>query len=159
MAEIKSNTLPWMVLSFLAALSLRILPIAYPWSVLNPDWVALVLIYWVLTSQGGVGVGLGWFVGIISDALTGHLLGQEALAYSVLAYLVLRWDKQIRFHSLPQQSLSILGLLLLEQILVFWTERVAPLGEDLALYWLSSFFGAFLWPIAIMLTNGTNSSR
>ena len=152
----KAYPVALVAISLLGAMSLRILLLPYPWSVLNPDWIALTLIIWALTTHGRVGVATAWGAGLLTDLLTGRLLGQHALAYSVMIYLAVRWGKSLRFQSIPQQILSILGLLLIGQLLVLWTQRVEPEGPARGLYWLASVGGALIWPLYLLFAQGLN---
>src|SRR5438477_13208853 len=70
--------------SFAAALFLNFLP----WKDLRlvPDFVALVLTFWCVRQPRLVGLGVAWTIGLLVDAGNGVLLGQHALAYSLLAF-------------------------------------------------------------------------
>ena len=54
---------------------------------LRPDWVVMVLIYWIIALPHRVGIVTAWGTGLIVDVLLGSLLGQHALAYIVIAYV------------------------------------------------------------------------
>jgi rod shape-determining protein MreD len=73
------------IASFVIALLLNFLP----WRDLRlvPDFVALVLVFWCVRQPRLVGLGVAWALGLISDAGNGVLLGQHALAYSIIAFL------------------------------------------------------------------------
>jgi rod shape-determining protein MreD len=139
------------IASVILAMALRILPLYYPWSLLNPDWIALVLIYWTLAIPDRAGVGMAFSVGLFTDALTGRSLGQHALAYVVLSYLVLRWYRRLRLYPVVQQSLWVLLLLLVSQLLILWTQNAKNAIALSGLYWLPSFSGALVWPLVYAL--------
>jgi rod shape-determining protein MreD len=151
MPHSKSRTAALVAVSLVLAMGLCILPLAEPWSLLNPDWMALVLIYWTLAVPDRVGVGTAWLTGLFADVLTGRLLGQHALAYAVIAYLSLRWYRRLRLFPVPQQCLWVLLLLLTSQLLVLWTQNVHAADRLLGAYWLPSLSGALLWPLVLML--------
>jgi rod shape-determining protein MreD len=135
------------ILSLMLAMILRIIPLKPDWAFFNPDWVALVLLVWILSIPERVGVLRAWGIGLIVDALTGRLLGQHALAYGVMAYLGLQGKASLTVLRKPVQALWILGLLLLGQLLILWTEQ-QEIPPAMALrYWLPSFTGALLWPL------------
>jgi rod shape-determining protein MreD len=138
--------------SLVLALALRILPLPHSWATLNPDWAVLFLIYWTLAIPDRVGVGTAWLTGLFADVLTGRMLGQHALAYSVVAYLNLRGYRRLRLYPLPQQSLWILIFLLTSQLLVLWTQNVKEADTMTWDYWLPSFSGALAWsPVLVIL--------
>jgi rod shape-determining protein MreD len=98
-----------------------------------------------------VGVGTAWFVGLLTDTLTGRMLGQHALAYAVVAYFCIRLHRQLRLYPLPQQAVSALIFLLVSQLLIFWTQNIKGSNAIGAAYWLPSLTGAIFWP-AVYLT-------
>ena len=60
-----------------------------------PDFVALVLVFWCMRQPRLVGLGAAWALGLITDAGNGVLLGQHALAYSILAFLGIWLSRRI----------------------------------------------------------------
>lgn len=143
--------LPLTLISLLLAMGLRILLLPYPLSVLNPDWVALLLLFWAMASRGGLGVVSAWVTGLMVDTLTGSHLGQHALSYGVLVYLSVRWGQRLLFYPMPQQIVTLLVLLLINQLLLLWTQDAHLEGMAQTYYWLSALSGALLWPFVTLL--------
>jgi rod shape-determining protein MreD len=134
-------------LTFVVAMMLTIMPLPEALRVFRPDWTLLVLVYWALALPLRIGVGIGWLVGIFQDVLTGSLLGQHALSYSVVAYLTLKLHQRIRLYPLWQQALSVLVLLTLGQLLILWVNGMIGRPIRSWLYWSPSVFGAAVWPV------------
>lgn len=132
--------------SFALAMILRIIPLPPEWFVYNPDWVLLFLIYWAIAIPERVGVGYAWCVGLFCDVLTARMLGQHALAYAVVAYLCARLYRQLRLYPVYQQMFSVLLLLLLDQLLIFWTQHIKTASAVDWIYWQAAFVGALVWP-------------
>ena len=76
------------ILTLVMAMGLRIAPWPGEMAALNPDWVLLVLIYWSLAIPERVGIFHAWTFGLLTDVLTGRMLGQYALAYSLVIYIL-----------------------------------------------------------------------
>lgn len=137
-------------LTLMLAMGLRILPLPEPWFISNPDWVALVLLYWTMAIPERVGLGTVWIVGLLTDVLTGRIMGQHALAYSVSAYFGLKLYQRLRLYPLPQQSLWILVFLLTNQILILWTQNLRYVHAINWTYWLPALTGALAWPLVLV---------
>jgi rod shape-determining protein MreD len=135
------------MLSFILAMLLRILPFPLDWFAWNPDWLALVVIYWTLLAPDRVGIVTAWLVGFLADVLTGRLFGQHALAYAVIAYANLQVRQKLLVLPMLVQSFWVLLLLLLAQLLILWTQRIEMAESMRATYWLPSLTGALAWPL------------
>ena len=97
------------VASFVGALLLDFMP--WPNVMLTPDFVALTLAFWCVRQPRRVGLGTGWALGLLVDAGNGVLLGQHALAYSVLAFAAIALSRRVLWFDLWGQSLHVLLLL------------------------------------------------
>jgi rod shape-determining protein MreD len=136
-----------MVLATLAvAMLLTLMPLPALVDPLRPYWVALVLIYWCLETQGLVSLGLAFVAGLVLDLLTGSLFGQHALSLVVLVYLATRFRARIRFFPPWQQALSVLALLVNDRIILLWIMSLR--GEPLPAidFWAAPVVGTAIWP-------------
>lgn len=139
------------LLSVLAAMIIRVAPWPEFMQFIMPDWILLVLIYWCLAIPERVGIVNAWFVGLLTDVLTGRLLGQYALTYAVVCYPSLKLHKRLRHFPLLQQGMFIFSSLLLSQLLVFWIENIhSPTRFHLS-FWLPALTGTVCWPVVFML--------
>jgi len=139
------------VMSFIAALMLTIVPMP-GWTVtLRPEWVVLVLIYWCMALPQRVGVGTAWFIGLILDVLQGALLGQHALSLSIVAFVTLKLHQRVRIFPLWQQALLILLLTALHQLLMLWVKGISGQASQAWDYWLPSISSMLLWPALFIL--------
>ncbi len=132
--------------TFVIALLLTVAPLPEWARYLRPDWVGLVLIYWCLAVPDRVGVGTGWSVGLLVDLLTGSLLGQHAMALTIVAYLTLKLHLRVRLFPVWQQALTVLVLLILHQLLSLWVSRFIGRPGPPMYYWAPSLAGMFIWP-------------
>jgi len=139
------------VLSFIVALSLTIVPMPDWAAPLRPEWVVVVLIFWCLAVPQRVSVGTAWFCGLLLDVLRGAVLGQHALTLSLVAYVTIKLHRRIRVYPRWQQSLAVLALVLLHQLPLFWVNGMMGVsGQDWS-YWLPALSSALLWPIVYPL--------
>ena len=129
------------IISLILAMCLRIAPWPGALAAFNPDWVLLFLIYWSLAQPEHVGIFHAWVFGILVDVLTGRLLGQYALAYSIIIYICLKLHKRLRQFPLVQQGL------LLSQLLLFFVKNIQSPAQLHASFWLPVITGTLCWPI------------
>ena len=133
------------VASFALALVLDFLP--WPDLRLAPEFVALVLTFWCVRQPRLVGLGVGWTLGLLIDAGNGVLLGQHALAYSLLAFLAISFSRRILWFGLLQQALHVAALLVFTQGVTVLVRLAA--GAELP-GWsvlVGPVIGAALWPV------------
>src|SRR5678810_1321585 len=112
--------------SFAIALLLNFLP----WKDLRlvPDFVALVLTFWCVRQPRLVGLGVAWALGLITDAGNGVLLGQHALAYSIMAFLGNWLSRRILWFGTGLQALHVGAILLVGQAVALLVRVVAGDG-------------------------------
>jgi rod shape-determining protein MreD len=146
MIKIKLPILIAYWLTIIGAMALNITPWSAPFLMVAPDWALLTLVYWALAAPETASVGKAWMVGLLADVLTGQLLGQYALAYSVSVFLAVKQHKRIRHYPIIQQSLAIFILLLLARVLIFWTENIGHQTVPMN-FWLPILTGAVVWPV------------
>ena len=132
------------VVSFALALLLNFLP----WRDLRlvPDFVALTLVFWCVRQPRLVGLGVGWTLGLITDAGNGVRLGQHALAYSLLAFLGVWLSRRILWFGPALQALHVGAILLVGQGAALLVRLAA--GDDFPGWqvFVSPLAGALLWP-------------
>jgi len=139
------------LLTFATAMLLTIIPLSDGLRTLRPDWVALTLIFWCLALPYRVSIASGFIAGLLLDVLTGTLLGQHALALSLIAYVCVRLHQRIRIYPIWQQALTVLLLLILHQLITLWIDSIIGRPSRPPSYWLQSLISAALWPLVYRL--------
>jgi len=141
----------WVIaFTFLVSMVLAVLPMPeiFPMEIsyLRPEWVVLVLVYWIIALPQRVGIVIAWIVGLLLDVLLGSLLGQHAISLVVVAYIASNLYQRLRMFSIWQQSLVVLAIVGVNQMINFWIESFAGLTEWNMWYLLASVMSAFVWP-------------
>ncbi len=140
------------VLTFIIAILLMIMPLPEWMQPIRPHWVALVLIYWCLALPYKVGVIGAWFCGLLLDVLSGTLLGEQALALSLVAYVTLMLHKRIRVKPLLHQALTVfLIILLAHHVPLLWIQGISGQSIQTWPYWITPFSSALFWPVVFSL--------
>jgi len=96
--------------SLAGAFLLQVLPWSGTWLLSRPDFVLIVLIFWVVHEPRSIGQGVAFALGLFVDVTDSMLLGQHALAYVIATFgaQILRL-RILSFH-LPEQTLHVMGL-------------------------------------------------
>lgn len=138
----------WVIaLSFVLAGCLAMLPMPQWLVSFRPEWVVVVLIYWVMALPHRVGLGFAWVVGFFLDVLEGSLLGLNALALTLVAYLSMSLYQRLRMFTLLQQSSTVLVLVGIYQLLIFWILTITDHNTPGNLSFLqSAVSSALVWP-------------
>jgi rod shape-determining protein MreD len=116
-----------------------------------PDLLALVLVFWNVHQPLRVGVGVAFVFGLLMDVHDAALLGQHALAYTLLSFFAITIHRRLLWFSVPSQALQVLPLFAAAHAVSLivrmfaggmfpgWELVFAPLVE------------ALLWPVASVL--------
>jgi rod shape-determining protein MreD len=142
----------FMLATLAAALLANLLPLAGWWLALRPDFVALILLYWCIEQPRRIGFVAAWVLGLMMDVADASLLGQHALAYSILAYAGIVLHRRVQRFSVTPQVLHVIPLLLANDAIVLLVRLIA--GGDFPgyQYFLGSITGGLLWPaLAVLL--------
>ena len=121
-----------------------------PWSGwalwLRPDFVALIVLYWSIEEPRKLGFLAAWCLGLLMDVAEGSLLGQHALAYSILAYVGMALHRRVQRFSMAPQVLHVIPLLLFTDLVTLLVRTLAGAEFPGYAYFIGSFTGAALWP-------------
>jgi rod shape-determining protein MreD len=135
--------------SLLLGLLLTLLPWAGFGLTLRPDFVLLVLLYWLIRAPHSCNVGVAWMMGIVMDLTDGSLFGQHALAYIVAAFLAVLYQRRVTLFNRLQQAGFVFALLIIAQVVLLIMKLFGghqPFGWA---YFLPSVSGILLWQLII----------
>ena len=85
------------------------------------------------------------------DAFQGVVLGEHALAFVIVAYLVHRFYLRIRMFPLGHQTLTVLSLLFFYQFILFWVDGVTGHPVTDWARWMPVLTGTLIWPLLASL--------
>jgi len=134
------------LLTFLVAFILTLIPLPNWATAYRPDWIVMVLIYWCLALPGRVGPGTGWFVGILIDVMRAEVLGVHALGLVTVAFLTNRLHLRVRMFPWWQQAASVSVLLLIYRGIVGWLRSLVTDVQFDYRYWLPCVVALLVWP-------------
>ncbi len=134
----------WLMLIGCAAL--MSVPLPDVLTPLRPAWVTLAVIYWTMMWPRRFGLISAWLIGLMLDILQGDILGQHAMALTIVAYFTLRFHLQIRIFPLWQLTATVFALLALEAFVLFWIDGIAGNPSGGVARWTQVIAGGVVWP-------------
>ena len=72
-----------------------------------PDFVALVLVFWGIHQPRRVGIGIAFCMGLLMDVNDATLLGENALAYTLLSYFAITLHRRVLWFPLKLSLIHI----------------------------------------------------
>jgi rod shape-determining protein MreD len=141
----------FIIITFIAALLINLLPWSGWWLIFKPDFVALVVLYWCIQQPRKVGFASAWLLGLVMDVAEGSLFGQHALAYSVLAFGGIVLHRRVLMFTMRDQVLHVLVLVLLNDVMVLAVRMAAGAALPGFSYFVGSLTAAALWPALTFL--------
>ncbi|HET9863602.1 MAG TPA: rod shape-determining protein MreD [Steroidobacteraceae bacterium] len=143
--------------TLLLALILQALPLPTWLEAVRPSFVGLVVIYWGIYAPHAGGIFGPWFAGLGLDVFNGDVLGQNALAIALVAYIAMSFHQRLRNQTLVQQSLFAFAVLTLNEFIVWCIEGWSGHPVASPWRWIQPMIGAMLWPFVALLVGRTHS--
>lgn len=140
------NSYKVIYLSFFIALVGVIFPLPIMFNAFRPDWMVLVIFYWIIALPHRVSIGHVFILGLLVDLLLGSVLGMHALVFSLLAYFTTINFQRFRYFTLVQTTLLVGLFVFLSKLLLYW---IASSMQEIVLhryYFWSIFTSMLIWP-------------
>ena len=142
---------PIIILTFIVALMLTMVPLPTWAQELRPHWVLMTLVYWSMAIPSRIGVAIAWVMGLLLDVTYGSLLGQHALALALVIFLTQNLHQRLRVFPIWQQAIVIFVFCVIYDILNLWIKGISSSAPSVWLYVLPSFTTAFFWPAVFLV--------
>jgi rod shape-determining protein MreD len=136
-------------LSLVVALLLNFLPLGR--APYMPDFLAIALVFWAVHQPRRVGIGVAFVFGLAMDVHQVALLGQHALAYSLLTFLAIMIHRRLLWFSVPSQAVQVLPLFVAAHALELGIRLVAGGTFPGTGAFLAPVLEAVLWPMASLV--------
>jgi rod shape-determining protein MreD len=136
-------------ITLVLALLLDLLPLGRV--VWMPDFLAVALVFWSIHQPRRIGLAAAFAFGLALDVHQAALLGQNALAFSVLIYFAIMLHRRILWFPMPVQAVQLLPLFAAAHAITIALRLIAggalP-GWDVL---LAPLLEATLWPVVSVL--------
>jgi rod shape-determining protein MreD len=113
----------------------------------RPDFVALVLAYWLIHYPRRLGFMLPWLLGLAMDVAEGALFGQYALGYTALALMATLAHRRVLMFDVLSQTLHVLVMLQLVKLIMLLVRMAEGAEFPGWLYFLGPVVASLLWPL------------
>lgn len=125
----------------------------FPWGSWGwvPDFVALTLVFWSIYQPRKVGIGIAFLMGLVMDVHSASLLGENALAYTLLSYFAITIHRRVLWFSPSVQAMHVLPLLLVMQVVQVLVQLAVSGKTPGWTYFVQSFVATAVWPIVCWL--------
>lgn len=116
-----------------------------------PDMLAVALVFWNVHQPRRVGVGVAFVFGLVMDVHQGALLGQHALAYTLLSFAAITIHRRLLWFGVVEQALQILPVFVAAHGVSLAVRMLA--GGMFPGWWLllAPVFEALVWPLVTLL--------
>lgn len=138
-------------LSLLIALLCQLFPWVGQGVILRPDFMLVVILYWLLRAPNLCNVGTAWFAGLLVDLATGSLLGQHALTFSIAAFVALTYQRRLVLFNTWQLLAYVFVLLMIERVLILLLKLFEGNESPGFSYFWPVITGLLLWQMMILL--------
>jgi rod shape-determining protein MreD len=116
-----------------------------------PDVLAVVLVFWTVHQPLRVSIGAAFVFGLCMDVYQGALLGQHAMAYTVLSFFAITIHRRLLWFPVPAQALQVLPLFAVAHAVELVLRLLT--GGAFPGWWLllAPVLEAMLWPVVSVL--------
>ena len=99
-------------ISLMAAMLLNMLQNMGIWgrAAWTPDVLAVVLVFWTVHQPLRVSIGAAFVFGLLMDVHQSGLLGQHAMAYTVLSFFAITIHRRLLWFTVPSQAAQVFPL-------------------------------------------------
>ena len=154
MVQVKSRN-AWVIwASLIFALMLSVAPMPQFMEVGRPLWLAMFLSYWALALPHRIGLIGAWCLGLVEDLLFGSLLGLNAMILPLIIFLVLSLQRRLQMFPMWQQSLVLLVVFGLSQLVQLWLNALTGSRPPTLAFVLPALISALLWPWLFAILRG-----
>ena len=115
-----------------------------PWM---PDFLALTLVFWSVHQPLRVGIIAAFIFGLAMDVHQASLLGQHALAYTILSYFAITIHRRLLWFTVPSQAVQVFPLFLAAHAIELAIRMLAGGVFPGFIIVLAPVLEAALWPV------------
>ena len=116
-----------------------------------PDLLAVALVFWTVHQPLRVSIGAAFVFGLLMDVHQGALLGQHALAYTVLSFFAITIHRRLLWFPVMAQTAQVLPLFLAAHTVGLSLRMVSGGTFPGFSLFLAPLLEAALWPLVTLV--------
>ncbi len=144
-----------LLVGFIAALILSILPMPELISSLRPPWVLLLVLYIEYFLPGNFKLITLLLVGLTLDVLLSTVIGEHSFALLTVTWIASTKSRRFQFFSMMQQICLIGFFCLLYQSIISFIDALLGFNYSIFIPLASAALGMFFWPWIRLLGEDT----
>ena len=113
-----------------------------------PDLLAVVMVFWTVHQPQRVSIGAAFVFGLLMDVHQGALLGQHAMAYTVLSFFAITVHRRLLWFTVPSQAAQVFPLFAAAHLVALSLRLLAGGAFPGFLMFLAPVLEAAIWPLA-----------
>ncbi|CAM3002024.1 rod shape-determining protein MreD [Legionella worsleiensis] len=148
-----------LLVGFVGALVLSILPLPEWLSAFRPPWVLLLILYIEYYLPGNFRLTALLFTGLLLDVLMSSVIGEHSFALLLVTWIASTKSRRFQFFSMMQQICLIGFFCLLYQSVISFIDGLLGFHYSLFTPLASALLGMFFWPWIRLLGDGSLLTR
>ncbi len=148
-----------LLIAFIAALVLSILPMPQLLSAFRPPWVLLLVLYIEYFIPGKFHISTLLLVGLVLDVLLSTVIGEHSFALLLVTWIASTRSRRFQFFSMMQQ-ITLIGLFcFIYQTIISGTDALLAFNYSVLMPIASSLLSMFIWPWIRLLGDSSLLTR
>jgi rod shape-determining protein MreD len=136
------------IITLCLAVLIQMLPVSSHIQTFLPNFIALVLIFWMIYAPGVIGSFQIFLFGLTCDVIFGTVLGAHSLSLLITAYCVYRMLRPLRTWPIWQQFILIFAILLINHVTTLAINVLQGYEvQGVYVFILTPFMGLVFWPV------------
>jgi len=153
MPESSLLTYLWSTGTVVIGLLLQLVTLSSTAVLWRPQFVLLIVFYWLFRSPFLHGAMFAWLTGLLLDIFIGELLGRHAIVFALCAYLIRLVQHRLHHFGVFHQAMLVLFMVLVSQLLLHSITLIFRAGWEGSLSIAPAITSAIIWPLLVFFAN------
>ncbi|ENV11681.1 rod shape-determining protein MreD [Acinetobacter schindleri NIPH 900] len=139
------------IISVILASVLVVYPLSYSLSGWRPQFMLMVMLFWVLCQPTWCGIWFAFSTGILLDLLLDAPLGLNALSFIIIAFMARFLTRERRILTFSNLWIIATLALVAHLMLTFFAQIISGVQFSIPRHWLPILPSVMVWPVLYYL--------